>query len=150
MRFGETNIAKEKFYATKKPISIWDVNFDNIVILKLVETITSSKYLIGYLDKVIRPLALILPKMSRYVKTFKVKDGDKDKNNKLMSFSINDKKLLEKYKATWTKIDDGYIKSKIRTCGDKVYINFRGLMCQKMMKNANLLQSFPIIKKIKK
>ena len=111
MRFGETNIAKEKFYATKKPISIWDVNFDNIVILKLVETITSSKYLIGYLDKFIRPLALILPKMSIYVKTFKVKDGDKDKNNKLMSFRINDKKLLEKYKATWTKIDDRYIKS---------------------------------------
>ena len=49
--------------------------------------------------------------MSRYVKTFKVKDGDKDKNNKLMSFRINDKKLLEKYKATWTKIDDRYIKS---------------------------------------
>ena len=30
------------------------------------------KYLIGYLDKVIRPLALLLPKMSGYVKTFKV------------------------------------------------------------------------------
>ena len=36
-------------------------------------------YLIGYLDKVIKPLALILPKMSKYVKTFKVKDRDKDK-----------------------------------------------------------------------
>ena len=29
----------------------------------------------------------------------KVKDGDKYKNNKLMSFRINDQKLLEKYKA---------------------------------------------------
>ena len=37
--------------------------------------------------------------MSGYVKTFnKVKDGDKYKNNKLMSFCINDEKLLEKYK----------------------------------------------------
>ena len=26
--------------------------------------------------------------------------------NKLMSFSINDEKLLEKYKAIWTKIED--------------------------------------------
>ena len=35
--------------------------------------------------------------MSGYVKTFKVEDKD----NKLMSFSIDDEKLLE-YKATWT------------------------------------------------
>ena len=48
----------------KKTINIWDVNLDNIVILKLVETKTNSKYLVGYLDKVIRPLILILPKMS--------------------------------------------------------------------------------------
>ena len=34
--------------------------------------------------------------------TFKVKD----KNNKLISFRINDEKLLEKYKAIWTKIED--------------------------------------------
>ena len=35
-----------------------------------------------------------------------MKDGDKDKNNKLMSFLIDDEKLLEKYKAIWTKIED--------------------------------------------
>ena len=79
--------------------------------------------------------------MSGYVKTFKVKDGDKDKSNKLISFQINDGKLLEKYKTIWAKIedlknielntlpvyDDRYIKAKIRTYGDKVYTNFRGL-----------------------
>ena len=41
-----------------------------------------------------------MPNMSGYDKTFKVKYGDKDKNNKLMSFRINDEKLLEKHKAT--------------------------------------------------
>ena len=75
--------------------------------------------------------------MSGYVKTFKVKEG----NNKLMSFRIDDEKLLEKYKAIRIKIedlkniklnalpvhDDRYIKTKIRTFGDKVYTNFRGL-----------------------
>ena len=85
LRFGETKIAKEKFYAAKKAINIWDVNVDNIVISKLVKRKTNSKYLIGYLDKVIRPLVLIMPKMGGYVKTFKVKDGDKDKKSKLMS-----------------------------------------------------------------
>ena len=78
-----------------------------------------------------------MPKMSGYFKTFKVQD----KNSKLMSFHIDNEKLLEKYKAIWTKIkdlkkiklnalpvyDDRYIKTKIRTYGDKVYLNLRGL-----------------------
>ena len=35
---------------TKKPIKIWDVNVDNIVISKLVETKNNSKYFVEYLD----------------------------------------------------------------------------------------------------
>ena len=97
MRFGNTKVAKENIYGTKRePIKIWDVNVDNIVISKLVETKNNFRYLIGYLDEVIRPLYLILPKMSGYVKTFKDKGGDKNKNNKLMSLRIDDDKLLEK------------------------------------------------------
>ena len=79
--------------------------------------------------------------MSGYVKTFKVEDRNVYKNNKLIFFSIDDEKLLEKYKAIWAKIedlksieltalsgyDDRYIKTKIRTYGDKVYTNFHGL-----------------------
>ena len=38
----------------KRPIKIWDVKVDNIVISKLVKTKTNSMYLIGYLDKDIR------------------------------------------------------------------------------------------------
>ena len=72
MRFGEKKVAEEMFYAAKETIKIWDVNVDNIVIPKLVKTKTNSKYLIGYSDKVIRALILIMPKMSGYVKTFKV------------------------------------------------------------------------------
>ena len=47
-----------------------------------------------------------MPKTNEYVKTFRVKDGNKDKNNELMSFHIDDEKLLEKYKTIWTKIED--------------------------------------------
>ena len=78
-------------------------------------------------------------KKSGYVKTFKGKEGDK--SNKIMSFHIDDEKLLEKYEAIWTKIediknvvlnalpvyDDSYTKTKIRTYGHQVYTNFRGL-----------------------
>ena len=44
-------------------------------------------------------MPLIMPQMSGNVKAFKVKDEDKDKNNKLMSFHIGDEKLLEKYES---------------------------------------------------
>ena len=37
--------------------------------------------------------------------TFKVKDWDKDKNNKLMYFRIDVEKLLEKFKSIWTKTE---------------------------------------------
>ena len=71
----------------KKTLKIWDVNDDNIVISKLIEANTNSKYLIGIkFDKSIRPLVLIMPKMSGYIKIFKVED----KINKLMSFRIDD------------------------------------------------------------
>ena len=117
---------------------MWDINVDNIFISKLVKTKTNSKYCIGYLDKAIRPLVLTIPKRSGYVKKFKVKEGDKYKKNKLMSFRIDNENLLEKHKAIWTKIedlkniklnalpvyDDRYIKAKMRTYGDKVCINF--------------------------
>ena len=81
--------------------------------------------------------------MSGHVKTFKFKD----KNNKLNN-SVYEKlleklwwKAIRKYRAIWNKIDDlkniklnalpvsdyRFIKSKIRTYGDKGYTNFRGL-----------------------
>ena len=87
VRFGKTKTAKKKFYAAKKTIKNWDINVDNIVASKLVETKTNSKYLIGMkFDKAIRPLVLIMPKMSAYVKTF----GVENKINKLMFFLIDD------------------------------------------------------------
>ena len=45
MRFGKTEITKEKFYAARKPIEILDVNDDNIIISKLVKTKISSIWL---------------------------------------------------------------------------------------------------------
>ena len=61
LRFDDTKAIK-KDYAAKKPIKIWDVSFDHRVISKLIKTKTNSKYFIGYLDKAIRPLVLIIRK----------------------------------------------------------------------------------------
>ena len=98
-------------------------------------------------DETVRPLVLITPKVSGYVKTFKVKERNKDKISKLISFRICNEKLLEKYEAVWTKIEDikntelnalpvcndRYIKVKIRTYSNEIYTNFCGLMFQKMI-----------------
>ena len=51
---------QKKVLWCKNPIKIWDVNADNIVVSKLIETKNNSKYLIGYLGEVIRPQVLIL------------------------------------------------------------------------------------------
>ena len=74
--------------------------------------------------------------MSGFVEVFKVKKG----NNKLMSFSTEEEKLLEKYEAIQTNIGDlkniklktlrvydhRYIKTKIIKFGDQIYTNFCG------------------------
>ena len=122
--------SKRKNLWCKKKTNICDVNVDNIVISNLIETNNNSKYLIGYIDEVIKILISMLYKISEYVKTFKDKDSSK---NKLMSSCKDDEKLLEMYKAIWTKIenlniklntlpvyDDTYIETEIRTYGDKV------------------------------
>ena len=46
VKFGERAIAKENFYAEKRPIKVWNVYVNNIVISKLVKAKTNSKYLI--------------------------------------------------------------------------------------------------------
>ena len=150
-------ITKEKFSAPKRLVKICDVNVNKIVISKLIKTKTNSKYLIRYLDKTIRPLVLIMPKMSGCVKTFGVKLG----NDKLISFRIDDDKLLEKYKAIWTEIenfrnielnalpvyDDRYIETKMRNFSDKeqFYKNFRDLNVPEDSIDVNLLLSFLLI-----
>ena len=71
LRFGERH-GKRKVLCCKKRIAIFGVNVDSLVMSKLVKAKTRSKYLIGIkFDKAIRPLVLITPKMSGYVKTFK-------------------------------------------------------------------------------
>ena len=96
MIFCQGKVAKEGFYGSKNH---WNVNVANIIISKLVKIKNSSEYLIRYLDEdIIRPVVLILHKMSSNAQAFKVKDEDENKNNKLRSFLIVDDKLLGKYK----------------------------------------------------
>ena len=119
-------LKKEGFYVAKKPIHVWNVDVNNIVVSESAHVKKRFKFLIEHLDGVVRPLILIMPKMSGYVKTF---DG-----NKLMSFRVDGDNPVEKYKNIWRKIGelkgfgltallihgDKYIKTKIKTNDQKI------------------------------
>ena len=56
------------------------------------------KYFIGYKEgKIVKPLYIILPQMTGYIKYFK--SGGKN-----MSFVIKDDEVLDKYNEIWDKI----------------------------------------------
>ena len=56
------------------------------------------KYFCGYLNNdVFKPLCVILPQMSRYIKYF-------DNNGKNMSFVTDDKEVYEKYNEIWNVV----------------------------------------------
>ena len=65
LKFVQAKATKEEFYGGNKPIKIWYVNADNIS--RLVETKNNSKYLIGYLDKVMGPLVLVPPSSKEFL-----------------------------------------------------------------------------------
>ena len=135
--FDDRRIKKSHFYKNKKLFKIDDIDVNKILVSKkeAYGTKKSIKCFIGYDDNdVIRPLCIKLPQMIGYVKCFD--------SNKTMSFKINDKKLLKKYTKIWGRgsslIGKGftsdpvygdsnkYIKTKIKSCGDKVNTNFQG------------------------
>ena len=121
---------------TKQRKKNWNVDVDNIVTTKLVDSKFNSKYLIGYLDKIVRSLALILLKMSEYVNTFKFKFGDTDNllQKAMISYQKTRKPFELKLKTEKIELnalpvlDNRYTKIKIRTYGNDFYTNFRGLI----------------------
>ena len=59
---------------------------------------TTYKYFCRYLNNdVIKPLCVVLPQMSRYIKYF-------DNNGKNMSFATDDKEVYEKYNKIWNVV----------------------------------------------
>ena len=137
INFEDKKINKSSFYKNKKLFSLNDLDVNKILVSKKESygIKNSNKYFIGYNDgDFIRPLWILLPQMIGYVKHFD--------SNKTMSFKVSDNKLSKKYKKIWEKVGnllnikfdseptyrdvDKYIKTKIKTCGDRVNTNFQG------------------------
>ena len=105
IKFGDSEIQKQKFHQHKGPISIKYIDINNIVVVsnKISFDKKGFKYFIGYKDaKKMRPLYIFLPKMSAYRKDFD--------ENKYVSFLIKDDELLEKYIEIWEKVKNSFKK----------------------------------------
>ena len=101
VNFEDKKVNKKDFYKNKKPYDFYDIDTEKILVSKKEPygKKGSIKYFVGYNDEdVIRPLCVKFPQVVGYVKNF---DG-----NKMMSFRVNDKKMLKKYNKIWDTIAD--------------------------------------------
>ena len=91
LKFNNIRVNKKKFHMSKKAIDLMSVNVNKIVVsgkFKLNED--AFKYFIGYQKgEIVRPLWIILPQMSGYIKY--VEYGSSN-----MSFFIKDDKVRGK------------------------------------------------------
>ena len=106
LKFDNIQANKKYFHACKQAIDLNLVDINKIVISdKFKHRDKGFKYFIGYKDdNIVRPLCIILPQMSGYIKHF-------EHGGKNMSFMIEDDSVLVKYNEIWNKIKD--IKHKI-------------------------------------
>ena len=111
------------------------VNLDQIIVSdKFKHSDEGFKYFIGYQeDGIVKPLCIILPQMSGYIKYF-------ENGGKNMSFLIKDDKVWDKYDKIWEVIKDKlginfyselvyeykYLKTKVREFGGMIKTNFLG------------------------
>ena len=73
LKFGDIVDNKREFYASKQAVALNLINTSKIVTSdKFKDSEDGFKYFIDYLhdDDVIRPLCIILPQMSGYIKYF--------------------------------------------------------------------------------
>ena len=82
-------------------LKLLSVDLDQMVVFyKLKHNHEGFKYFIGYLEiEIVKPLCIILPQMSGYIKYFE--NGCKN-----MSFFIKDDEVWDKYDKIWDVIKD--------------------------------------------
>ena len=123
LKFDYIEVNEKEFHKSKQPIDLNLVNVDQILIYdKFKHSDDGFKYFIGYKEgEIVKPLCIILPQMSGYIKYF-------ENGGKNMSRIIKDNSVLDKYSKVWYKIkktlnikfhsmsvyDEKYIKAKVR------------------------------------
>ena len=91
LKFDNIRVNKREFHKSKQKIDLKSVNVNQIVVSdKFEHSDDGFKYFIGYQEgEIVKPLCIILPQMSGYIKYFK--SGGKN-----MSFMVKDDDVLDK------------------------------------------------------
>ena len=99
LKFNNIRVNKKEFHKSKQPIDLDLVTVDQIVVSdKFKHSDEGFKYFIGYQEgEIVKPLCIILPQMSGYIKYF-------ENGGKNMSFLIKDDEVWEKYEEIWNVI----------------------------------------------
>ena len=99
LKFHNIRVTKKEFHKSNKPIDLMSVNVDQIVVSnKFNHNNDDFKDFIGYQEgDIVKPLCIILPQMSGYIKYFEY-------GGQNMSFLIKDDEVQEKYKQIWSQI----------------------------------------------
>ena len=105
---------KKKCHKSKEQIDLLSVDVNRIVVAyKFKRNNESFKHFIGYQEgEIVKPLCIILPQMSGYIKYF-------ENGSKNMSFLIKDDEVWDRYEI-WYVIKD---KLGIEFHGEPVYEN---------------------------
>ena len=92
LKFNNIRLNKKELHKPKQSIDLMSVNVDQIVVSeKFKHSDEGFKYFIGYQEgEIVKPLCIILPQMSGYIKYF-------ENGGKNMSFLIKDEEVLDKY-----------------------------------------------------
>ena len=133
LKFNNIILNKKKFHRYKEPTHLLPVDSDKVdVSHKFKHNGESFKYFIGYLKgEIIKPLCIILPQMSGYIKYF-------ENGSKNMSFLIKDDEVWDKYNNIWAVTKNKlnikfhsehvyeykYLKPKVREFNGAIKTNF--------------------------
>ena len=92
LKFDNIRLNKKEFHKSKLPVDLKSVNVDQIVVSeKFKYSDNDFKYFIGYQeDDIVKPLCIIFPQMSGYIKYF-------ENGGKNMSFMVKNDNVLDKY-----------------------------------------------------
>ena len=140
LKFDSIKVNKKEFHKFKQPIDLYLMNVDQIVVSDKFKhnddnILLVTKKALNRLCKllIVKPVCIILPQMSGYIKYF-------ENGGKNMSFLIKDDDVLDKYNEIWDKIkeklnikfhntsvhDETYIKAKEREFDGVIKTNFLG------------------------
>ena len=136
LRFNNIKLNKKEFQKSKKPIDLFSVDLDQIVVSdKFKHNDEGFKYFIGYQKgENVKPLCIILPQIDGYIKYFD--NGGKNMSFMIIPYEVWDKK----YDQIWNVIKDKlgiefysepvheykYLRAKVREFNDVIKTNFLG------------------------